>query len=386
MQKHKSFVLKKVLGGTALAIIAAPLFAKQAEAAAPQTQENIPVLFWAMVGMIVVLGIVIIVMALLLKTVLLLKHEKPRETATTGSNTSISRVASVLLLMTLLGSSNTLFAQETLQATTSYTYDGMNPFIFYGLITIIAILLGIVGLLYLAIIRVLKPQLQAQAATAPKKVKLMEKLNASVPIEQEKDVMLDHDYDGIRELDNNLPPWWKYGFYITIVFACIYLWRFHVSGSGKLQLAEYEEQLTTAEAEVKAYKEKMGNLVDENTVTPLTDASSITSGKTLFIANCAACHGQLGEGGVGPNLTDAYWLHGGGVKNVFKTIKYGWPQKGMKAWEKDFGAKQIQEISSFILTLQGTNPPNAKEKQGEPDEAIPATPAPTDSSTAMISQ
>jgi len=385
MQNNRSSVFKKVLSAAALTQIAAPLFAQQTQAAVPQ--EDIPVLFWAIVGMIVVLGIVIMVMALLLKTALLLKHGNfHKETAPTGSNSSASRIASVLLLMALIGGNNTLFAEEVQQATISYTYDGINPFLFYGLITVIAILLGIVGLLYLAILRVLKPQLQAQEATAPQKVRLMEKLNDSVPLEQEKDVMLDHDYDGIRELDNNLPPWWKYGFYITIVFACIYLWRFHVSGSGLLQQAEYEDQLITAEAEVKAYKEKMGNLVDENTATALTDASSLANGKALFTANCAACHGQLGEGGVGPNLTDIYWLHGGGVKNVFRTIKYGWPQKGMKAWEKDFGAKQIQEISSFILTLQGTNPPNAKEKQGEPDEAAPATPTQADSSIALISQ
>jgi cytochrome c oxidase cbb3-type subunit 3 len=116
---------------------------------------------------------------------------------------------------------------------------------------------------------------------------------------------------------------------------------------------------------MEEYRKKAANLIDENNATLLTDGESLASGKSIFMDNCSACHGRAGEGGVGPNLTDAYWLHKGGIKDVFKTIKYGWPEKGMKSWQQDLGAKQIHEVASYIKSLYGTNPPNAKEKQGD---------------------
>lgn len=254
--------------------------------------------------------------------------------------------------------------------------------VLYMLSTLIVVELFVVLLMAFAVLRMIKPVPESSAEAEMPKKSLLEKLNASVAIEDEKDIMLDHDYDGIRELDNNLPPWWKYGFYLTIVFSVIYLVHYHVSGSGKLQVAEYEEQLQTASLEIAAYKKKAANLVDENNVVALTEASAIANGKSLFTASCAACHGQLGEGGVGPNLTDAYWLHGGSVQDVFKSIKYGWPEKGMKSWEKDFGARQIQELTSYIKTLQGTNPANGKEKQGELYEEVQAAADSTAKDTA----
>jgi cytochrome c oxidase cbb3-type subunit 3 len=191
------------------------------------------------------------------------------------------------------------------------------------------------------------------------------RLNRFRPLGQESQIQLDHEYDGIRELDNRLPPWWLYGFYLTIVFAGIYLWRYHVSHTAPL--AEQELQIAMADAEVqkKAYLKNAANLVDENTVKLLTDATEIQNGKKIFELNCAACHGKAGEGTVGPNLTDEYWLHGGNISDIFKTIKYGWPEKGMKSWKDDFSPAQIAQLTSYIKTLKGTNPPNAKEKQGE---------------------
>lgn len=193
------------------------------------------------------------------------------------------------------------------------------------------------------------------------------KLNNAVPIEQEEEVMTDHVYDGIRELDNQLPTWWVWLFNLTIVFAVVYLVWFHVLDKGKLQIQEYKDELAVAAAQKKARMAAAGPeaSVDENTVTALTSKVKLTAGKEIFTNYCAACHGQAGEGKVGPNLTDVYWLHGGGIKNVFKTIKYGVPQKGMISWENQLSPAQIQEVASYILTLQGTNPPNAKAPQGD---------------------
>lgn len=176
---------------------------------------------------------------------------------------------------------------------------------------------------------------------------------------------MDHVYDGIRELDNDLPPWWVWGFYAGVVFAIAYLLHFHVFKTGDLMIAEYEKEVIQAEAIKAEFLASNTEAVDENTVTLLDDAARIASGEKAFKLNCAACHGQAGEGGVGPNLTDDYWLHGGDVKSIFKTIKYGVPEKGMVSWKATFSPGQIQELSSYIKTLRGTGPPNAKEPQGE---------------------
>jgi cytochrome c oxidase cbb3-type subunit III len=186
-----------------------------------------------------------------------------------------------------------------------------------------------------------------------------------VPIEREKDVMLDHDYDGIRELDNSLPPWWKALFYITIVFGLVYMVYYHWGGNGPSSAQEYEMQMASAQEEVKAYRASLGQELDENNVVAVTDPGELDLGKTLYNTHCVACHGLQGEGGVGPNFADEYWIHGGGVKNVFRIIKYGVVEKGMISWQNQLRATDMQKIASYILTFQGTNPPNGKEPQGE---------------------
>jgi cytochrome c oxidase cbb3-type subunit 3 len=120
-----------------------------------------------------------------------------------------------------------------------------------------------------------------------------------------------------------------------------------------------------AEESIKEYLSKQANLVDESNVEALLDDASLAAGKTVYEGKCAACHGMAGEGGVGPNLTDEYWLHGGDIKSVFKTIKYGVPEKGMISWKSQLRPAEMHKTASYILTLVGTNPPNGKEPQGE---------------------
>jgi cytochrome c oxidase cbb3-type subunit III len=184
-----------------------------------------------------------------------------------------------------------------------------------------------------------------------------------------KDVLMDdHTYDGIFEFDNDLPPWWKYMFYATIVFGVAYLLHYHVFMSGDLQLAEYDAEVQTA-ALLNPGGAEEGNANEVTTFTALKDAPKLEAGKATFIQNCAACHGQEGQGTVGPNLTDEFWLHGGDVNQVYKTIKYGVTSKGMVAWQKKLSNDQILEVASYILSIQGTNPANAKAPQGEKQEA-----------------
>jgi cytochrome c oxidase cbb3-type subunit 3 len=161
-----------------------------------------------------------------------------------------------------------------------------------------------------------------------------------------------------------------YGFFLTIIFGIIYLWRFEVTHTAPSSKEEYQIAMNDAAAQQEEYLKKSANKVDENSVVML-DASGIAAGQATFITNCAACHGKLGEGGVGPNLTDDYWLHGGKINDIFKTIKYGYPEKGMRSWKDEFSPVKMAEMASFIKSLHGTNPPNGKEKQGDLYEEAP---------------
>jgi cytochrome c oxidase cbb3-type subunit 3 len=186
----------------------------------------------------------------------------------------------------------------------------------------------------------------------------------AAPIEKEADIMLDHDYDGIKELDNALPPWWKYGFYITIFVAIFYILKFEVWHTGMNPTEEYNTEMVEAKIETEAYLASMKENVDENSVVML-DAAGIQTGKTLFTKTCVACHAQNGGGGVGPNLTDNYTIHGAKIQDIFKTIKYGYPDKGMQSWQSNFSPVEMQQLSSYIKSLSNTNVPNGKAPQGD---------------------
>jgi cytochrome c oxidase cbb3-type subunit 3 len=214
---------------------------------------------------------------------------------------------------------------------------------------------------------------------------IVKKLTRSKEIEQEADVMLDHNYDGIRELDNVLPPWWVYLFYATIIFAGIYLVRFHVM-DGDNQAKEFDKEVAAAKIAVDEYNKTAPDQMSKDKVTLLTDAASIAAGKTIFTTNCVACHRPDAGGQIGPNLTDDMWINGGGIKNVFNTIMEGGRDgKGMVAWKATIKPSDIQKVASYVLSLQGSKPVNPKPTEPEAkkwvDENAPkdaAQPAATD--------
>lgn len=190
-------------------------------------------------------------------------------------------------------------------------------------------------------------------------------LLGQTPIEDEGEIILDHNYDGIKELDNNLPPWWIYGFYASIVFAAVYLLRYHVF-SGPTQIDELETELADARIAIEAYKKTAKNLVDINTVTELTEAADLSAGKTIFETNCVACHMADGGGGIGPNLTDPNWILGGDIKSIFKTVSEGGRSgKGMIAWKQQLKPLEMAQVSSYVLTFEGTTPANPKAPEGD---------------------
>ncbi|WP_417368312.1 cbb3-type cytochrome c oxidase N-terminal domain-containing protein [Flavobacterium beibuense] len=185
------------------------------------------------------------------------------------------------------------------------------------------------------------------------------------PIEEEGEILLNHDYDGIKELDNVLPPWWINLFYVTIIFGLVYLVKYHIM-DGADQKKEFEIEMEEARIAVEEYKKTAKDLIDANSVTLLTDESDIAAGKKIFETNCVACHRADGGGSIGPNLTDEYWILGGGIKNVFHTITEGGRDgKGMVAWKGTLKPSEIQLVASYVLSLQGTNPVDPKAPDGE---------------------
>lgn len=184
-------------------------------------------------------------------------------------------------------------------------------------------------------------------------------------IEEEHEIVLDHNYDGIKELDNSLPPWWVYMFYATILFGVVYLIRFHVL-DGDTQEIEYNKAVAEARMQIDKYKATAPNVFDIENVTLLTAEADLKRGKAVFNLNCASCHLADGGGAIGPNLTDEFWILGGGIKNVFNTVYNGGRDgKGMIAWNKTLKPDDIAKVASYVLSLQGTTPANGKAAEGE---------------------
>jgi cytochrome c oxidase cbb3-type subunit 3 len=353
----------------AVVVTAALLAPAGAFAAGPPKQSELsnPV---AVVMLVVVFGLLLAI-ALLANVVIGAAKMYLQRYKETNADTT-TKILSVILVMTF---SPAAFAQDAAAATEQVTLiAGLSQVSFYSLLAVILLELVImVGLLYnLKLLLAKEAALTTAAASSVAQpvaeenswVKWWDKLNSFRPMKEEAKIDLGHNYDGIRELDNRLPPWWLYGFYVTIVFAGIYLWRYHVSHTAPLSGEEYAIAMAKAEAEKEAYLKKSANNVDENTVVLLTDASALAAGKNVFATNCAACHLTDGGGSVGPNLTDDYWLHGGSVKDIFKTVKYGVPEKGMRSWKEDLSPMQISQVTSYIKSLKGTKPANPKEPQG----------------------
>ena len=195
--------------------------------------------------------------------------------------------------------------------------------------------------------------------------KLMAKLTKTESLDNEDQLLLDHDYDGIKELDNNLPPWWVYLFYACIVFGVVYMVRFEVLGADNQEM-ELKKEVAQAKIDIAEYMKTAPDMMDEKTVTLLTDPADLAAGKEIFTTNCAACHRADAGGQIGPNLTDDKWILGGGIKNVFHTLVNGGRDgKGMISWKGTLKPKEMQKVASYILSLKGSNPPDAKAPEGE---------------------
>jgi len=194
--------------------------------------------------------------------------------------------------------------------------------------------------------------------------RLLKSLTKANDLGKEAELLTDHDYDGIKELDNVLPPWWLYGFYITIAIGIFYTTKVVYFGAYK-QADELNADITESNAQVEIYKNEHPELFKTDVVL-LTDAESLTAGKKIFETTCLACHMIDGGGGIGPNLTDDHWILGGGIETIYHTISEGGrPGKGMIAWKATFNPEERQQVASYVISLQGTKPANPKASEGD---------------------
>ncbi len=270
-------------------------------------------------------------------------------------------------------------ANDSAEAISATTIGGSNlhtDILILALVIVMVVVLAAALVVLRAMrvmIRMTMPHILEEEKTAKAQAKIQRrakrkawwnKLMGLRPIAEEEDLMIDHEYDGIKELDNPVPAWFNGLFYATTIFAAVYLCIYHVFGWGLNQDQEYARQMERAETARQEWLAQASNNVDENTVEVDSRPETVAAGLAIFAQNCAVCHGNAGEGGIGPNLADDYWLHGGELDEVFRIVKYGVLDKGMVPWEQSLTPAQIAEVSNYILTLRGTNPPNAKEPQG----------------------
>ena len=356
--------------------------------AAPFTENLVP---WVLTFTVASLALVILVLAMLVLRVAIQKDNvnleklaSPIKCGTDSCECSTDKSdptdalpdyvipivkKSLLMVFALLGVMK-ISAQDASTATQyipidwSITGDRLN-FALLGVIGI-EVLVMLYFLRWLRVLVLPVSEKKEIAQTASKTNRWWDRFNKSVSIDKEQDVQLDHDYDGIKELDNSLPPWWIYGFYFKILFAGVYMYRYHISKSSPLQVEELAIEKIQAEKDKVAFMATLANNVDETSIAYNPTAELLTEGKVIFVKNCVSCHGPEAQGAsIGPNLTDEYWIHKGGIKDIFKTIKNGVQEKGMIPWGQQLSNAQIAAVATFIKSLQESHPTNPKAPQGD---------------------
>lgn len=384
--------MKKIINNifriSALAGLMMPmaLFAEDAAPAVAPVTEKAPMFTGTSLLMFLTILILAVVIYILGRIV---KNLVETDTQAVAKQAKISK--GLLTLAIFIGTSMSAFAQDAANAgaevaaalPASTEIFGMDKSLFWTMIGVLFIefvaLMYLCKILYVFLVR--RQLIQPFNVVLPKWLQFNTMMGNDIPLEKDAELLTDHDYDGIQELDNGMPPFLQYIFIATIVAAVVYWVNYHTLGASPLQIEEYNNEMARAEVEKQEYLKIAGNNVDENTVKLLADATNMATGAKVFAANCVACHGDKGQGGVGPNLTDAYWLHGGDIQSVFKTIKYGVVAKGMRAWQTEIKPGDIQAVASYILTeFKDKNVPGGKAPQGDLLSNAPSsTAAPADS-------
>lgn len=179
------------------------------------------------------------------------------------------------------------------------------------------------------------------------------------------DVETNHDYDGIREFDNPLPRWWLLTFYGAVVFSVGYWFYYHTLAVGEMPMDSYKNEVEAAEKLAALSDQK--SITEDQLLTLSHDGEAVQRGAAVFKQNCIACHGERAQGVIGPNLTDAYWLHGSKAKEIYKVVSTGILEKGMPSWRPVLGASKVKDATAYVLSLRGKNEPG-KAPQGTSDD------------------
>jgi cytochrome c oxidase cbb3-type subunit III len=184
---------------------------------------------------------------------------------------------------------------------------------------------------------------------------------------EERDELLSHNYDGIQEYDNDLPRWWLYLFHITIVFALVYYVYFELSAAGKYPVDQLPDQMAQLQAvrEANAPKPELSVDSEAGLLAMALKPEAQAKGKEIFTTRCVVCHADKGQGLIGPNLTDDYWIHGGKITDIKRTVVNGVLEKGMLAWQGVLSPDEINQVVAFVWSIHGTNPPAAKAPDGQ---------------------
>ncbi len=284
----------------------------------------------------------------------------------------LTRIIPILLFLLLPGMA---FPQS--EVTTANQETMLIVFVILMIIVSVIVLVVAIYALYIlrSLLHIERERQAIRAELIPEPLegfwrRLSRSLTRSTAVVEEEAILMEHNYDGIRELDNYLPPWWKALFYITIVWAVFYLLVYHVFNFLPLSEEAYDREIARAETALEARQSQVSESIDENTVEFTDDLTILANGENIFKAQCVVCHAADGGGGVGPNLTDEYWLHGGSINNIYWVIKYGVPEKGMISWKSQLAPEDIRDVSSYIITLKGTTAAKPKEPQGERYEKL----------------
>lgn len=363
MKNYLNKIKKSALVAVAIVgLFSQNLFAQEATTAASSAPAPYDLIRYVLLALAFVMLIAIYVLS---KTAITAAKNKLKKAK------GVMKILAIVFLSGISLTANQLQAQEAAAgAAKKSSFDmiyGIPWDIWVIFLAIVAMSIMIVSMTR-TINKLLREEKAAAAETEVKQGfdwnKFFVKFNKGNKLEDEAKIDLDHNYDGIRELDNQIPPWFSWSFYATIVFALIYLYRFFISGAMPNQFEELNAQNERGAIEKANFLKQEAANIDETSVVML-GAADIEEGHKLFEANCKACHGANGEGNtIGPNLTDDYWLYKGSLNDIFTTIKYGRPN-GMQAWNDQFTPKQIAQLSSFVKSLKGSNPPGAKAPQGE---------------------
>lgn len=356
----KENIIKRIVISSVVAFAPIILFAQKVKEQIPPENTFKIDINWVLL----IIAVILILPIYLTSKTLLLTIKDKLKNKKTDSNT-IKSIGVIIMLLCF----NQVSQAQTLNTTNS-TIDTLT----WSITAVIILEILLIVFFAIQTNKYLKPESLAQSSISgvsesPKSwfINLWNKMNSFKPLSHEADIDTGHNYDGIRELDNITPPWFTTGFILTIIFAGVYLYRYHVAKSAPLPWDELKIEMAQADEAKSKLLLSQANNIDENSVKML-GAADIAIGKSLFASTCTPCHQAHGgsmQGGVGPNLTDDYWIHGGTIKDVFKTIKYGWPEKGMISWKDTYSPKQIAQLASFVKSIKGTNPPGAKEPQGD---------------------